>query len=359
MTQTKQAPEIFQRRIDELDLAGLPPRGSPEFDTALISRFALDYAARGWNALVTVDDEHVRVLAIPENSIEPKAYILGLLQHRFLEDALPLLQAMSGMVNDADIEYNLGICLSELGRTEECIAPLQRCIELDPDHANAHIGLGVAHARLGNPDAAAAALRCAVRLEPENAFAKRNLAAILARNGKPQDALPLFRQAASIAPKDPGCLLGLAQCLEQLGGEHAREAGTVYERILRQFPDEPPGEIARQARNRLSNEDLHQTVDGAIRMDAVMYMRGALDDFARLPRETVGRIVLEIATLGQDGLKINEPSVRYTLKSKPGDYSGLHLLSLMHVGVKLFDPDADSGSGLDREYAVALAMKKP
>ena len=252
MTQTKQAPEIFQRRIDELDLAALPPRGSPEFDTALISRFALDYAARGWSALVTVDDEHVRVLAIPENSIEPKAYILGLLQHRFLDDALPLLQAMSGMVNDADIEYNLGICLSELGRTEECIAPLQRCIELDPDHANAHIGLGVAHARLGNPDAAAAALRRAVRLEPENAFAKRNLAAILARNGKPQEALPLFRQAASIAPKDPGCLLGLAQCLEQLGGEHAREAGTVYERILRQFPDEPPGEIARQARNRLS-----------------------------------------------------------------------------------------------------------
>lgn len=90
-----------------------------------------------------------------------------------------------------------------------------------------------------------------------------------------------------------------------------------------------------------------------------MYMRGALDDFARLPRETVGRIVLEIATLGQGGLKINEPAVRYTLKSKPGDYSGLHLLSLMHVGVKLFDPDADSGSGLDHEYAVALAMKKP
>ena len=88
MTQTKQAPEIFQRRIDELDLAGLPPRGTPGFDPALISRFALDYAARGWNALVTVDDEYVRVLAIPENSIEPKAYVLGLLQHRFLDDAL-------------------------------------------------------------------------------------------------------------------------------------------------------------------------------------------------------------------------------------------------------------------------------
>ena len=86
---SKQAPEIFQRKIDELDLPGLPPRGTPEFDQALISHFALQYAGRGWNALVTVDDEYVRVLAIPENSIEPKAYVLGLLQHRFLDDALP------------------------------------------------------------------------------------------------------------------------------------------------------------------------------------------------------------------------------------------------------------------------------
>jgi len=31
----------------------------------------------------------------------------------------------------------------------------------------------------------------------------------------------------------------------------------------------------------------------------------------------------------------------------------------MHVGIKLLDPSADSGSGLDREYQLAQAMKKP
>ncbi len=109
----KQAPEIFQRRIDELDLSSyVAKRGSPEFEQELITRYAIDYAARGWNALVTVDSEYVRVLAIPEHSIEPKAYVIGLLQNRFLEDTLPILEAMSGMVNDADIDYNLGICLS-------------------------------------------------------------------------------------------------------------------------------------------------------------------------------------------------------------------------------------------------------
>jgi tetratricopeptide (TPR) repeat protein len=97
------------------------------------------------------------------------------------------------LVNDADIEYNLGICLSELGRVKECLAPLQRCIELDPNQANAHVGLGVAHARLGNSEAAEAALRVAVRLEPENAYAKRNLAGLLARHGRHLEALPFFQ----------------------------------------------------------------------------------------------------------------------------------------------------------------------
>jgi len=358
MTQTKQAPEVFQRRIDDLDLPGLPPRDTPAFDQALISHYALEYAGRGWNALVTVDNEYVRVLAIPENSVEPKAYVLGLLQNGFLDDALPILQAMSGMVRDPDIEYNLGICLSELGHTKACIAPLEMCVTLDPGYANAYIGLGVAYSRLGKNDLAESSLREAVRLEPENAYAKRNLATVLIRSGRAKDALPYYRQATSLAPRDPGALLGLAQCLDELGGDYQKEAGTAYDQVLKLFPDHPVSDIARKARNRLSNDALHTTVDGNIRMDAVMYMQGAMEDFSKMPKEEVGRIIMEIALLGQGGLQINDPKVRYNLKSKPGDYSGLHLLSMMHVGIKLFDANADTESGLDREYQLAKAMKK-
>lgn len=89
-----------------------------------------------------------------------------------------------------------------------------------------------------------------------------------------------------------------------------------------------------------------------------MYMQGALEDFSKMPKEEIGRIIMEIALLGQSGLQINDPKVRYNLKSKPGDYSGLHLLSMMHVGIKLFDANADTESGLDREYELAMAMKK-
>ncbi len=39
---TRQAPQLFQIPLDDLDPAGLPPRGTPEFEQAVIGRYALD-----------------------------------------------------------------------------------------------------------------------------------------------------------------------------------------------------------------------------------------------------------------------------------------------------------------------------
>jgi tetratricopeptide (TPR) repeat protein len=212
------------------------------------------------------------------------------------------------------------------------------------------------------PDSAETRMRSArcelaIQQDPENAHAKRNLAAVLARSGKGAEALPYFRQAASLAPNEVGAQLGLAQCLDQLGGDYRKEADKVYAQIMRRFADHPAAEIAKTARNRISNEQLHDRVDGKARMDAVFYMQGALDELARKSRQEVGQIVLEIARLGEHGLKINEPDVRYTLKTLPGDFSGLQLVSIMHVGIRLLDPTADTGTGLDREYELATAMR--
>ena len=351
-----QAPEIFQTPIAQIDATGLPPRGSPEFDQALIARYALTYATKGWNAVVTVDDKYVRVVAVPERGIEPKQYVLGLLQHRYLEDALPILEALYGMVDDAEIAYNYGICLSELGRIEDSVPPLQRCIELDKGYTNAYVGLGVAYTRLGRNPEAEKALRQAIAQDPENAFAKRNLAAVLARSGKAAEALPYFRQAASLAPNDAGVHLGLAQCLDELGGDYRKEADKVYAEVARRFSDHPVAEIAKKARNKIANAQLHATVDGNVRMDAVFYMQGAMDDFAKKSKQEIGQLVMEIALLGQNGLQINNPDMRYTLKNLPGDFSGLQLISIMHAGIRLLDPKAETGTGLDREYELALAM---
>ena len=353
-----QAPEIFQKPITEIDLTGLPSRDSPGFDDAVVARYALEYASKGWNAIVTVDDEFVRVVAVPEHGIDPKKYVLGLLQHHYLDDALPILEALYGMLDDAEIAYNYGICLSELGRIEESVKPLQRCTKLDSDYTNAYVGLGVSYTRLGRNEDAERALREAIFQDPKNAHAKRNLAAVLARSGKHTDALPFFRQAVTLAPNDPGALLGLAQCLDTLGGDHRKESNKVYEEIARRFDDNPIAEVAKKALTRIANEQLHATVDGEVRMDAVFYMQGAMDEFAQKSKKEIGQIVMEIALLGQNGLQINKPDIRYTLKNLPGEFSGLQLVSIMHAGIRLLDPKAETGTGLDREYELATAKRK-
>jgi tetratricopeptide (TPR) repeat protein len=351
-----QAPEIFQKPIGSVNPSGLPPLGSPAFADALIARYALEYASKGWNAVVTVDDEFVRVVAVPEHGVDPKKYVLGLLQHRYLEDARPILEALYGMLDDADIAYNYGICLSELGDIEASVKPLERCVQLDSKYTNAYIGLGVAYTRLSRHDDAERALRKAIQQDPENAFAKRNLAAVLARSGKSADALPYFRQAVSLSPNDPGVHLGLAQCLDELGGDYSKEAHKVYGEIVRRFPDHPAAEVARRALNKVSDTQLHDAVDGKVRMDAVYYMQAAIEDFARRSKKDVGEIVMEIALLGQNGLQVNKPEVRYALKNLPGDFSGLKLISIMHVGIRMLDPNADTGTGLDREYDMAVTL---
>ncbi len=268
-----------------------------------------------------------------------------------------MLEALYGMLDDADIAYNYGVCLSELRRIEECIAPLEHCLALDPEYANAAVTLGVALARQERLADAQAPLERAVKLEPENTFALRNLGAVLARQDKFEEALPWFRKAVSLDSEHPEGLYNLAQCLEQLGEAHWPEARTLYEQLIKGYPGHPIADAATTRANRMANANLHDAVAGQPRMDAVMQMQFAMQTFEPMPREQVGAIVMEIAKLGQNGLAINDPDKRYTLETLPGDFSGLQLLSLMHVGLKQFDPSADTGSGLDREYEIAKGMR--
>ena len=81
---------------------------------------------------------------------------------------------------------------------------------------------------------------------------------------------------------------------------------------------------------------------------------GALQKFQGLDTEEVRRITYEIAMLGMNGLDVNDPAKKYSIKSLPGDYSGLHLLCIEYVGFKQIDPSVDLGFDLSKEYAAAL-----
>ena len=73
----KQAPEIFQRSLTSLDLTGLPPTTDSGFEQAIIMQYAMQYAAKGWTAAVVVSDGMVRVVAMPQQGIEPRLTCLA------------------------------------------------------------------------------------------------------------------------------------------------------------------------------------------------------------------------------------------------------------------------------------------
>ena len=89
----------------------------------------------------------------------------------------------------------------------------------------------------------------------------------------------------------------------------------------------------------------------------MMYIASALDTFAKLDLAKRRQITLEIALKGQTGLDINDTEAKYTLKSLPGQFSGMHLISIMYVGMKELDPDTDPGVDLSAEYDAAKLMQ--
>jgi hypothetical protein len=54
------------------------------------------------------------------------------------------------------------------------------------------------------------------------------------------------------------------------------------------------------------------------------------------------------------GLEINDPAKQYTLKSLPGEFSGLQLLAIMYAAFQRVDSSADVGADFAGEYAVAF-----
>ena len=73
---------------------------------------------------------------------------------------------------------------------------------------------------------------------------------------------------------------------------------------------------------------------GLPRMDAVMYCLSALKTFETLTPAEVRNVEFEIAMLGTRGLDVNDPAPKYTLRSLPGQFSGLNLVALMYVAAQ-------------------------
>ena len=332
--------------------------GTDRFAAAVARYFSHQFDPMGGNAMVSVSEQEINVSWTPDAmSVEPTDYAVSLLNGGRQSEAIPLLRLLlSARPDDGTVLYNLGIAESDLGETDAAISHLTRAIEIDPSSANAYIGLGVAQQRVGDTEAAWRSLARAVEVEPRNGHAHRNLGAILGSVGRGEGAERHLREAVRLLPNDQQALYGLAFLLEQgRGAEQLTEADGLYRRAVALDPQSEIAELARRALNGLGERSFHET-DLPVRMEAVLYCLHALQLFSKMTEAEVKSVSFEIGMLGARGLDINNPASSYTLRSLPGVFSGLNLMSMMYVGFRQIAPDQDIGFDLASEYIVAQQM---
>ncbi len=290
-------------------------------------------------------------LSRPDN-LDQIAAILT--QGNYLDGILLLEFFLSENPNNPDLFYNLGMAYSDQNKLTHAIGLLSRLMNIQPGHVNGRVALGIALIRNNETEAGVRELQTAAEQEPENLWAQRNLGAGLIKLKRYSEAMGHLRTATELAPQDQQAWYGYAQALEAM--EDIVDAEKAYIQTIELDEFSNIAELARKARSSIAKKSFRKTTPGILRMDAVMYCLDALEKFDAMSADEVQRIGFEIAMLGTRGIDVNNPESRYTLKNLPGEFSGLHLLSIQYVAFKKIAPEQNIGFDLSAEYQAALKL---
>ena len=288
------------------------------------------------------------------DNLEKIAAILT--QGNYLDGILLLEFFLSENPNDPDLLYNLGMAYSDQNKLNHSIELLSRLMSVKPDHVNGRVALGIALVRNNQDEEGVKELQIASQQDPDNLWAHRNLGGGLIRLRRFSEAADHLRIATKLSPKDQQAWYGYAQALE--AEDNIEEADKAYIQTIDIDGFSKIADLARKARSKIAKGTFRKNAPGALRMDAVMYCVGALEMFEPMSADQVQKIGFEIAMLGTRGIDVNNPASRYTLKSLPGEFSGLHLLSIQYVAFKKIAPTQSIGFDLSVEYQAALKLFK-
>jgi len=281
--------------------------------------------------------------------------IASILTQGNYQDGILLLELFrSEDPNDPDLLYNLGMAYSDQNKLDRSIEILSHLMSLKPDHINGRVALGVAFLRADKTEDGIRELKIATEQGSDNPWAHRNLGAGLMRLKRFPEAVKHLRIATELSSQDQQAWYGYGQALEAMN--NVEEADPAYVRTIEIDEYSKIAELARTARSSIAKRTFRENAAGVIRMDAVMYCLGALEKFDSMSTDQVQKIGFEIAIVGTRGIDVNNPNSRYTLKSLPGQFSGLHLLSLQYVAFKKIAPDQNIGFDLSAEYSMALSL---
>ena len=345
---------------EDFDKSLLPPNartaGTDAFQHAVSEFYTREYKNFGGTVRVVVDPKKIAVSWRPDTTRpDPLDVAVNALKVGDYKKGVVLLELLRQQRPDsADVLYNLGMALSDMGNLDAAVQHLKHGATIAPSHVNMLVAIGVALARQKKWVEATSYLERAVEAEPENPWAQRNLGACLGKVGEPAKAESALRRAVELAPNDQQALFGLAQALKANGNE--AEADKLYVRTIEVDSQSKVAELAKGERSALAQQAFRSRAPAGVRMDAVMYLLGALQKFGKMSKTEVQQVTLEIAMLGQRGLDTNSAEQKYQLRSMPGRFSGLHLLCYMHVGFQQIAPGHSIGFDLSKDYEVAMAM---
>jgi tetratricopeptide (TPR) repeat protein len=346
----------FTIPLSTFDVSLLPP-GSPSrdaegFSTAVHKFLQEQFAHFKGDARIVVSSDVIHVeWRLPSPSHDPIEEAVARLEKGEFVPAIAMLELLRQRhPTDIRLLYNLGLAYSDLGRLEQARAVLTEAVRLHPSHVNACVALGVTYAKEEHYQEAVTILEKAVAADPNNSWAQRNLGGCLLALKEVERGTACLLRATQLNPKDQQAFLGLAEACRM--ADKLEEADAAYRQAI--AIDEYSSH-AQRAKDRLSemSHEIFRSRGVVIRPDAVMYCLGAMEQFAKLSRQEVQRITLEIAVLGTKGFEVNNPAQQYQLRSMPGNFSGLHMLCIMYVGFKIISPDDAPSFDVAAEYAEA------
>jgi tetratricopeptide (TPR) repeat protein len=213
------------------DLRGGPPAGA--------SGDPLQRAALAMNARRPHDAQRIaeEILKTDPRQI-PALHILGcalLAQGRPQEAIGPLETAARGR-HDAEIETQLAMALSQIGRREDALSRLHRAIKRKPPYPAAFHGLGSLLFAMERYDQAIEVLRRGVEIAPMMPAMSIQLGYALLQRKIYGDAKTALERALAISPGATDALFGLGKAHYESGDNKA--AADCFRRCLRSGGDD-------------------------------------------------------------------------------------------------------------------------
>jgi tetratricopeptide (TPR) repeat protein len=348
------SPNIIFMKITDYDLSGFPKKyqniKAEGFKEYLKNYVTEDYGANGLFAKVNIE---LDTIVIEEDKIaENQANeALRALELGIRQKGKDIFEALyKEYQKNINVLYNLGMLCSDEGDLSRAIRLLSDLVIINPKHIYGWVALAVAYMRSNQINEANNAAQKALELDPNDSYVLRT-AGYIASKLEDSGALHLLHSAVSSNPEDPIALLSLAEHLLNQKKPNERISALLL-KIIDIAPGSRLAERAQDILRQIAYDEFR--ISEGLNQEVVTCCVDTLIAFKEMSDKEIGGVAVETATIGESGIDIQNTDKLYQLKTLPGQYTGLKVVSIMYCALKHIMPNQDCGFDIESEYKEAL-----